>query len=113
MIALLPRLLCAFPLATAPGHPSYQHRQGCHSIADRGLPLWTFLVAQVVKNLSAMQEIPWRRAWQSTPAFLPGEFCGQRSLAGYCLWGCRESDMTEQLTLVPLAPFLAASCGQQ
>ena len=94
MIALLPRLLCAFPLATAAGHPSYQHRQGCHSIADRGVPLWTFLVAQVVKNLPAMQEIPWRRAWQPTPAFFPGEFHGQRSLAGYSSQGRQELDMT-------------------
>ena len=28
-------------------------------------------------------KIPWRRAWQSTPIFLPGESHGQRSLAGY------------------------------
>ena len=30
--------------------------------------------------------------------FLPGEFHGQRRLAGYSLWGHKESDMTEQLT---------------
>ena len=30
-----------------------------------------------------------------TPLFLPGEFHGQRSLAGYSLWGHRESDTTE------------------
>ena len=29
-------------------------------------------------------EIPWRRAWQPTPVFLPGESLEQRSLAGYC-----------------------------
>ena len=43
---------------------------------------------QMVKNLPAMQEtrfdpwvrkIPWRREWQPTPVFLPGEFHGQRS----------------------------------
>ena len=39
---------------------------------------WASLVAQMVRNLPAMQEtwvgkIPWRRAWQSTPVFLPGE----------------------------------------
>ena len=34
-------------------------------------------------------KIPWRRAWQPTPVFLPGEFHGQRSLAGYSSWGCR------------------------
>ena len=32
-------------------------------------------------------KIPWRRAWQFTPAFLPGGFQGQRSLAGYNPWG--------------------------
>ena len=31
--------------------------------------------------------------------FLPGEFHGQRRLAGYSPWGHKESDMTEQLTL--------------
>ena len=40
-------------------------------------------------------KIPWRRAWQSTPVFLPGESHGQRSLVGYSPWGCNESDMTE------------------
>ena len=43
---------------------------------------WASLVAQMVKNPPAMQEtwvqcrvgkIPWRRAWQPTPVFLPGE----------------------------------------
>ena len=34
----------------------------------------------------------WRREWQSTPVFLPGEF------HGYSPWDCKESDMTEQLT---------------
>ena len=32
------------------------------------------------------------------PAFLPGEFLGQRSLAGYSSWDCKELDMTERLT---------------
>ena len=34
-------------------------------------------------------KIPWRRAWQPTPVFLPGESHGQRSLVGYSPWGCR------------------------
>ena len=34
-------------------------------------------------------KIPWRRVWQSTPIFLPGESHGQRSLAGYSPWGHR------------------------
>ena len=37
----------------------------------------------------------WRRKWQPTPVFLPGESQGQRGLVGCHLWGCTESDMTE------------------
>ena len=40
-------------------------------------------------------KIPWRREWLPTPAFLPGEFHGQRILVGYSPWGHKESDMTE------------------
>ena len=40
-------------------------------------------------------KIPWRRKWQPIPVFLPGEFHGQRSLAGYNPWGHRESDKAE------------------
>ena len=36
---------------------------------------------------SSVEKIPQRRAWHSTPVFLPGEFHGQRSLAGYSPWG--------------------------
>ena len=62
------------------------------------------LVAQMVKNLSTMQEtrvdpwvgkIPWRRKWQPTPVFLPGEFHAQRSLAAYSPWYHKELDTTE------------------
>ena len=61
-------------------------------------------MTQMVKNLPAMQEtpndpwvgkIPWRRAWQPTPVFLPGKFHEQRSLVGYSPWGHKESDRTE------------------
>ena len=40
-------------------------------------------------------KIPWRKAQKLNPVFLPGESHGQRSLAGYSPWGCRESNMTE------------------
>ena len=40
-------------------------------------------------------KIPWRRTWQPTPVFLPGESHGQRSLAGYSPKGHKESDATE------------------
>ena len=37
----------------------------------------------------------WRRKWQPTPVFLPGESQGQGSLVGCRLWGHTESDTTE------------------
>ena len=36
----------------------------------------------------------WRRKWQHTPVFLPGESQGRRSLVGCPLWGHTESNMT-------------------
>jgi len=44
-----------------------------------------------------VRKIPWRRKWQPTPVFLPGEFHGQRNLVGYSPWGLKESDTTEQV----------------
>ena len=42
-----------------------------------------------------VRKISWRRAWQATPVFLPGESHGQRSLAGQNQQGCKESGTTE------------------
>ena len=44
-------------------------------------------------------KIPWRRECQPTPIFLPGEFHGQRSLAGYSPRGYKELDTTERLSM--------------
>ena len=72
------------------------------------LLVWASLVAQLVKNLPAVQETwvrslgwedPWRREWLPTSVFWPEELHGQRSLAGYSPWGCKELDVTELLTL--------------
>ena len=41
--------------------------------------------------------MPWSRKWQPTPVFLAENSCGQRSLAGYSPWACKESEATEQL----------------
>ena len=43
-------------------------------------------------------KIPWRRVWQPTPVFLPGESHGQRSLMSCSLRDCKESDTTEWLS---------------
>ena len=73
------------------------------------IPTSVMSADSAVKILLAMQKgrrlrfdpwvgkIPWRRKWQPTPVFLLGKFHGQRSLAGYSPWGCKESDTTEQL----------------
>ena len=65
-------------------------------------------VALVVKNppvnagdmrdkgsIPGLGRFPWRRTWQPTPVFLPGEFHGQRRLVGYSPWSCKESEMTK------------------
>ena len=70
-------------------------------------PFTSIFLSKMVKNLPAMWEIQvqslgkilWRREWLSTPVFLPREFHGQRSLAGYSLWDHQESDKTEKRTL--------------
>ena len=50
---------------------------------------------QETRVYSRARKILWRRAWQPTPVFLPGESHGQRSLVGYGPWGPKESDTTE------------------
>ena len=46
-------------------------------------------------SLSLFTLMHWRRKWQPTPVFLPGESQGRGSLVGCRLWGHTESDMTE------------------
>ena len=64
-------------------------------------------VALTVKNLPAMQKtrvdpwirkIPWRRKWQPTSEFLPGESLGPRSLVGYSPWGRKSQTRLKQLS---------------
>ena len=46
-------------------------------------------------SLSLFTFTHWRRKWQPTPVFLPGESQGWGNLVGCPLWGCTELDMTE------------------
>ena len=46
-------------------------------------------------SLSLFTFMHWKRKWQATPVFLPGESQGRGSLVGCHLWGHTESDMTE------------------
>ena len=65
---------------------------------DRGA--WWAAVHGVAKSGTQLSDFPftfmhWRRKWQPTPVFLPGESQGQGSLVGYHLWGRMELDTTE------------------
>ena len=91
-------------------------------ILEYGLLTWASLVAQMVKNLSAMQktrvqslgwEDPQEKEWLPTPVFLPGESQEQRSLVGYGPWGHKESDTTEWLSSKPIESVVIVSDGQQ
>ena len=46
-------------------------------------------------SVSLFTFMHWRRKWQPTPVFLPGESQGWWGLVGCCLWGRTESDTTE------------------
>ena len=63
---------------------------------------WKAAVHGVAKSRTRLSDFTslftfmhWKRKWQPTPVFLPGEFRGRRSLVGCHLWGRTESDMTE------------------
>ena len=57
--------------------------------------------------LPGLGRFPWRRAWQPTPVFFPGESHEQRSLAGYSPWGRTELNTTE-VTWYPLVSIFLA-----
>ena len=63
---------------------------------------WKAAVHGVAKSLTRLSDVTftftcmhWRRKWQPTPVFLPGESQGRGSLVGCRLWGHTESDTTE------------------
>ena len=72
-----------------------------------------------VKSLSAnagdkfnlwIWKIPWRRKWQPTLVFLPGESHGQWSLASYSLQFHKEPDMTEETACTRLIKMFITFC---
>ena len=89
------------------GNPSLIPGSGRSAGEGIGYPLqysWASLLAQLVRiHLQCgrpgfypwVGKIPWRREWLPTPVFLPREFHGL-----YSSWGRKESDMTEQLSLL-------------
>ena len=56
-------------------------------------------------------QITYRRAWQPTPVFLPGEFHGQRSLVGYSPWDCKSQTQLKHLSMhTPMVTLWETSC---
>jgi len=98
------------PWTEEPGRPQSMGLLGVGHDRESSLSLFTFM--------------HWRRKWQPTPVFLPGESQGQGSLVGCHLWGPTESDTTEAtqqqqqciygnpsfLTSLSLHPFPFGNC---
>ena len=76
--------ICSILGASAVAQQSRTHLLCSRHDRDHGFSLW-------------VGKIPWRRKWQPTPVFLPGESHGQRNLVDYSPWDGKELDMTEQL----------------
>ena len=83
-------------------HSSADGHLGCFNVLTivNSVAMNTGVHVSMVKNLPAMQETwvrtlhqkdPLEKGMATTPVFLPGEFHGQRSLAGYSPWSCKES----------------------
>ena len=78
------------------GFTIYQHESatGIHVFPILNPPPSSLPIPSLWVFDARVWNIPWRREWQLTPVSLSREFQGQRSLAGYNSWGCKESDMT-------------------
>ena len=88
------------PWTEEPGRLQYMGSLGVRYDWATSLTLFTFM--------------HWRRKWQPTPVFLPGESQGRGCLVGCHLWGCIESDTTEatqQQQQLILAVFLECEHG--
>ena len=61
------------------------------------MKMWVYLPSRIrlpiqeTRVQSWVKKIPWRREWLPTLVFFPGESHGQKSLAGYSPWGCKQS----------------------
>ena len=88
---VVPQLVCYFipPSKLHSGFPRW---------LSGNLPANTGEARKVGGSEPWVGKMPWSRKWQPAPVLLHGKLHGQRSLTGYSSWGCKESDMTEQLS---------------
>ena len=83
---------------------SFQHWSCSHHLQFLCIHVvWLTSLVAITRYLSYVLfqiklKIPWRSEWLPTPVFSPGEFHGQRSLAGCSPWDGKELDTTERLT---------------
>ena len=88
-----------FTLASNWQTPNLKLRQ---LFSPYGLPRWlsgkeSALSSRKLAFDPWVRKMPWRKKWQPSPVFLPGESHGQRSLVGYSPRGHKESDTTSKL----------------
>ena len=92
----LPQILPPSHLSSGEGDGTPLQYSCLENPMDRGA--WQAAVHGVARSrtrLSNFTFMHWRRKWQPTPVFLPGESQGRGSLVGCCLWGRTELDTTE------------------
>ena len=68
----------------------------CHPDKHRGFEKFLNFVLSS-RTIQPISGDTWKRKWQPTPVFLPGKSHGQRRLAGYSPWSCKEMDTTSRL----------------
>ena len=91
--SVVPFFSCLQSFTTSGSFPKTQFfTSGSQSI---GVSASASVLPMNIHNWFPLGWTDWRRQWQPTPVFLPGEFQGRRSLVGCRLWGHTESDTTE------------------
>ena len=88
----LPRLHCHGPTT------DYEGAGGDRKQEDTLYILESFVKSKILLPGSDpwVRKIPWRKKWQPSKVFYPGEFHRQKSLMGYSPWGHKESETTER-----------------
>ena len=93
---------CSPPGSSVHGNsPGKNTEVDCHALLQRFFPtqgLNPRLLCLLHWHENSLPLEPPGKPNSTTPVFLQGEFHGQRSLADYSPWGCKELDMTERLT---------------
>ena len=83
------------PHSSTPAWRIYPMDGGAWWAAVHGVAKESDTTEQLHFHFSLSTLLHWRRKWQPSPVFLPGESQGRGSLVGCLLWGHTESDMTE------------------